>query len=222
MHQLIKYELNFHESLEYVKDNLEDVNALSVALLESLEFKSGHFFTLLPPGSNHEAKHNFLAGGILPQNPIEKYCIDGRQARYSIKATLRDEISNLILNEMNLNARLSGVFDDVSGTTPNHNTHPCFADNYTAFHDDEVYYILNKKNVSYELIWDILKASTSFWHSLGVITKLDLNDFTKSLTLGKIKKICLETELVIVGAYDAEGYIFWEKAPKLGHKGYFE
>ena len=33
----------------------------------------------------------------------------------------------------------------------------------------------------------------------------------QKLTIKKIKEICLNTKIIIVGAYDGEGYIFWER-----------
>lgn len=91
---------------------------------------------------------------------------------------------------------------------------PCFLDNYSVFHNDEVYSLLNKNNISQEVILQCLRFSTSFWHSLCVFTTADLNDVSKELSKKNIREICLMTEIVMVGAYDGEGYVFWEKNDK--------
>ena len=111
--------------------------------------------------------------------------------------------------------------DDVSGSTPKDESHPCFFDNYSVFYNEEVYSLLTKNNISKELILKCLRFSTSFWHSLCVFTPADFIKETKFLNLEKIKEICLTTELIMVGAYDAEGYLFWEKNLST-HKNFFE
>ena len=68
----------------------------------------------------------------------------GHWSTYSWIPNIRDEISQLILKEIELEKRLSCVFDDVSGTRPKDTFHPCLTDNYTSFHNDEVYYILKR------------------------------------------------------------------------------
>ena len=66
-----------------------------------------------------------------------------------------------------------------------------------------------------------MRWSTSFWHSLCVFTTADFTGVTQTLSLEKIKEICLKTELVMVAAYDGEGYVFWEKNLTNTSKGFF-
>ena len=54
--------------------------------------------------------------------------------------------------------------------------------------------------------------SNAIWHSLCIISENQLNSAETILTLEKIKAICMNAKIVIIGAYDGEGYIFWEKA----------
>ena len=86
---------------------------------------------------------------------------------------------------------------------------------------NEIYFLLGKNKISEKIILECLRASNSFWHSLCVFTTADFTDVIKDLTLEKIKEICLSTELVMVGAYDGEGYVFWEKNLTNENKGFF-
>ena len=86
---------------------------------------------------------------------------------------------------------------------------------------NDVYFLLWKRTKFLKLILESLRASNAFWHSLGVFTTADFTDVTKDLTLEKIKEICLSTELVMIGAYDGEGYVFWEKNLTNENKGFF-
>jgi hypothetical protein len=222
MKQLNKHQLDFDRASEYVRDNLDNVNGLSRELLNLLDFKKGYFFTLLPDDANFDRIYEFKAGLVLSQNPTLEHIINGHRSTYTWIPHIDEELSDLILKEVLSRPDLSCIMDKVTGSLPKDKSHPYFADNYTAFYDEEVYFFLTKANISHELILRCLKFSLSFWHSLCVFTTADLSTISKTLSLEKIKEICLATELFMVGAYDGEGYVFWEKkeAPLL--KSFFE
>jgi hypothetical protein len=79
---------------------------------------------------------------------------------------------------------------------------PCFSD---------VYFILDKSNSVQEVLKTIQK-SNQVWHFLTVLTRL-CNPLPRELTEKIIDRICDNIEFVVAGAYDGEGYIFWEKSP---------
>ncbi|MFI0436150.1 MAG: hypothetical protein ACH350_10605 [Parachlamydiaceae bacterium] len=217
---LDKYELNYENALEYVKNDLDDVNVLSKELLKLLNFKNGYFFTMLPSRAKFKEIYNFKVGGILPQNPIKEYYVDGIKSNYSVKNSINNELSFLILNEMKKNFDLSFVVDKVTGTA-NNVYYYTFSDCNPLFYNEEVYFLLNKVNASAEVICKCLQASTSFWHSLSIFTMADLVNVKKTFTLEQIKEICVKTELIMVGAYDGEGYVFWEKNKANSGRNFF-
>jgi hypothetical protein len=210
MKRLNKHKLDFESAYEYIKDNLDKVNALSAELLKLVNFKNGHFFTLLPDNANFERIYDFEWGGVLPPNPIEECIVNGHKSTYSIKNSINDELSPLILKEIKSKYELSCVFDKVSGT-PSNAYYIYYSDAHPLFNEKEVYFLIEQKNISIDVLLKCLRASTSFWHSLCVFTTADFNGVTETLSLEKIKEICLKTQLVMVGAYDGEGYLFWEK-----------
>lgn len=220
MKKLNKHQLEFNPVWEYVQDNLDDVNTLSSELLQLLDFKKGHFFTLLPNDANFEEIYHFKYGGILPQYPEEKYFINGHWSSYSWIPDIYLELSQLILKEITYKDRLSCFMDDVLAS-PKDEYYTLYSDNFSLFYDEEVYYLINKENISLELLRKCLRFTTSFWHSLCVFTRGDFNGLT-TLGLEKIKEICLKTDLVMIGAYDGEGYVFWEKNLTSTEKGFFE
>jgi len=220
MKSLNKHKLNFNPTWEYVKDNLDGVNALSVELLNLLNFKNGYFFTLLPDDANLEEIYHFNCGGILPQYPEEEHIVNGHKSTYSWIPNINNELSQLILKEIETKHQLSCLMDDVSGS-PKDKYYTLFSDNFSLFYENEVYFLLKRENISIELISKCLRFSTSFWHSLCVFTTADFTSVTKYLNLEKIDEICSTTELVMVGAYDGEGYVFWEKNLDGADKGFF-
>jgi len=62
MKKLYRHELDCDRTMKFVKDNLTEINALSIELLNLIDFKSGAFFTLLPEGSDLERLHEFKGG----------------------------------------------------------------------------------------------------------------------------------------------------------------
>lgn len=215
MKQLHKHELDFDPAREYVQNSLDKANTLSSELLNLLNFKNGIFFTLLPNDANIERLYEFKAGGILPQNPIQEYVVAGEKATYSIIPTIGDEVSELILKEIKSKEKLCCVFDDVL-RSPADKHHMDLFHAHGLSYDNEVYYLLDKGNISSELIMQCLRASNAFWHSLCVLTEATISGIRdKRLSLEKVKEICLGTKLMMVGAYDAEGYVFWEKSESL-------
>jgi hypothetical protein len=210
MKQLIKHKLKFDSAWEYVRENLDNVNALSSELLNLLDFKNGYFFTLLPDEANLTEIYHFKCGGILLQYPEEEHVVNGYKSTYSWIPDIDKELSPLILKEIKSKYELSCVFDKVSGT-PSNAYYIYYSDAHPLFNEKEVYFLIEQKNISIDVLLKCLRASTSFWHSLCVFTTADFNGVTETLSLEKIKEICLKTQLVMVGAYDGEGYLFWEK-----------
>jgi hypothetical protein len=217
---LNKYELDFSSAWEYTLNTLDDANALSIELLKLLDFKEGYFFTLLPEDSNFERLYEFKAGVILPQFPVQEQIIDEKKITFSRIPNRRKELSEMILKAMNSKPQFSCIFDDVRGR-PHDKWSDSSFDLNLMFYQEDVYFLLNKNNISLERICKCLKMSCAIWHSLCVITSADFANIERLLTLEKIQEICLNVELVIVGAYDGEGYIFWEKNTSKENNGFF-
>ena len=211
MKQLNKHKLDFDLTIKYVKNNLENVNSLSSELLRSVEFKDGFFFTLLPNDANIKRIYEFESGIILSQNPEKKYFISEKQATYSIIPSIREEISELIFKEMKSKCGLYCIFDDVIRSRKDKHHMDLFYECGLSY-KDEVYYLLKKDGISVDTITRCLRTSNAFWHSLCVLTSIDFKYQNKcEIDLEVIRNTCLNSEIIILGAYDGEGYIFWEK-----------
>ena len=208
MNSLIRHNLDYNKVLEFVKEQLEDVNILSIELLKMINFSKGMFFTLLPKDFNKKNLYKFTEGGILPQNPMEEYYIKGKICFYSRTPCIDDILANILVKIIKNNKKLTCMIDDFNKSAKGKHHMELF-NAYGMSYNDEVYYSLNKENITKKNIMDCLKSSLTFWHSLGLVFEGNLND--KNLTLDRINYICLNTKMIFVGAYDGEGYVFWEK-----------
>lgn len=190
MRRLNKYKLDSKLSLSYLKKNLNQTNELSSQMLEVLCSNSGEFYVLLPADSDSKRIHNFNEGYIT--------------------ASIDEEICRYVVNRIK-NKELSCIFDDVNTTWSDH-----FKDEFSLahslFYKNEVYYVIKKKMLSEDIFLKCMAASDAIWHSLCVITFFDLDAVSdKKLNQNMIKKICVNACFTMIGAYDGESYIFWEK-----------
>ena len=190
MKDLKKYELSFLPTMIYVRQVLEQSNSLSDALLHLINFSDGHFFTYLPKDVELSDIYQFERGGISSNTYLE--------------------VAKILLDKVNENSKISCIIDDVIRKPSDKNITSFGA--CSLFLNDEVYHLITKKMAAVEVIFKCLHETDAIWHSLAVLTEAHLNELSSSdLSVEKIQEICLMTRVLVVGAYDGEGYIFWEK-----------
>lgn len=211
MKKVNRYELDFERAINYVKENLDGVNILSQELLDSINLKQGFFFTLLPEDAHLDRIYEFKTGGVLQQNPTEEYFISGTRSTFSEIPTIQEELAHFILKRKGRNLNFCLVFDDVTRYSTDEYLSQLY-DNHGFFYKKEVYYFLTGKDINFDLTSKCIEESNAIWHSLCVLANFDLQTTVgRELSIKNIQDICLNTELLIVGAYDGEGYVFWER-----------
>lgn len=207
---LHKIELDFEKSLLFMKNNLEGGNTLSMELLKSIDFQKGKFFTLLPDTANSNQLYAFREAGILPATPAKRYVMDDSNATYSAIPTIQKDVVPLL--SQHIHHGMTCVFEDVLTTIES--THLSFFNESNSLYNykSEVYYKVNENVYRNDIIKKCLEESNAFWHSLCVITTWSTKDLKcTKLSSETIKEICLKTQVVMLGAYDGEGYVFWER-----------
>lgn len=210
LRKLNKLNLDYERTISYVRDQLSAGNVLSQELLHSLDFGSGQFFTLLPEDANLDKIYDFLDGCILPQNKTHEYIDEwGKKCSYTWIPTLKNEMSNLLFKKMTSKDSYACIFEDVVRQLGDR--HLEFFDQHGVSYLDEIYYIINKNNTSQELIFSAIGKANALWHLLFILTEIDeSNVIGKEITLDNIKKFCKKIRLLVLGAYDGEGYLLWE------------
>lgn len=205
---LIKRNLEFEKSILYLKDQLNGGNKLSHELLLTVNFEKGQFFTLLPPDADLEHLYDFFGGTILVQNPTIEYINEsGKKVSYTKVPTLKNEISKYIFDKIKTSAN-NCIFEDVVQVISD--PHIDFFHKYGLKYKNELYYRITNDIASEELILEAIKEVSSFWHTLFILTENNFVPVKKELTLENIKLFCDEITLLVVGAYDGEGYVLWE------------
>lgn len=212
MRKLYKHYLNSEPTLIFFKDCLEETNLLSIEIMRFICSQSGVFFTLLPDDADLAKLHQFQQG-ILPEMPKQRGSVGNLPGIYTYSKipSIEEELCDYLVNKIKKN-RLSCIFDHFNATYNNVDDCKLF-ESHGRYYEKEVYYLVTPKNVSEQTIIECLYASKTFWHSLCILTESNFHDpIDRALNKEKIQEICLKSRLAIIGAYDGEGYIFWEKS----------
>jgi hypothetical protein len=190
MNELKKYNLSFLPTITYFKEALNEVNMLSSCLLDLINFENGCFYTCFPEDIDLKKLYKFQSGGI--------------------SGNTYSETAYFILRKLKSNSDLSCIIDDVIRSVEDKNLESFKAKNL--FFKEEVYYLIQNSSATYEVILKCLHETDAIWHSLCVLTEADLGYLISSaLNEENIKDICIKTRLIAIGAYDGEGYVFWER-----------
>ncbi len=194
MSELVEYPLDFSKALAYFEDNLNETNRMSSALCKHVQFEKGTFYTILRHGITDDQLYGFKWGGV-----------DGGS---------KDQIIDIMFNKAQSDIRIHYIFDDVNSTyTPSYDW--SLFSQVGVHYNDEVYYIVSGKTASKALLKEGLNASDAIWHSLCVLSDGEYSKRQdRSITEFDITNFAKEAQMIVVGAYDGEGYICWEKRGK--------
>lgn len=214
MKNLVKKYLTFSLTIDYFLNSLKKSNYLSDFLVSVIDFTKGNFFTLLPDSADHEKIYEFSSGGILQQNLIQRGRVGSLPGEYEFSEipSITDDLAGLAENFLQKDKENFCLIDDVIRDSDDLFKNNLNLYEIALFHDKEVYYLIDHFHFNRSLIVHCLRNSKAYWHSLCIFSKTLTQDIrNKILEDSKIRDICLNAQFLIVGAYDGEGYIFWER-----------
>ena len=209
------------EAVDYIRDRLAEGKMLAKFLLDRTDLDKGRVTTYLPSDADLSKINNFSSGEVLPTPPPETHhhytTANGTrtlmvpvhntstQLAAMIQAFLKQEDARICLFE-------SAVANPTDGflSTPN------AKDLRVLSFQENVYYLLKQQD-DREKIQKTLRYAKSF-RVLGVLVHLSKDKFLnedsvrKELTLDELKVLAEETEEIIIGAYDGEGYLIWRRS----------
>lgn len=207
--KLIKYTLNFDQAFSFASDSLTEVNTLSNHILETIKSLKGNFFTLLPQNANLQNINKFDQGGVLIQPPEIEYEVAGKKATYSSIPNTTKEMTTHLLDLLKSTNNFICIIDDYN-SLPSDFLNSKNNDSYRFYYNNEVYYLIKKEEASEDLLCKCLLKSTTFWHSLCVLTKNHIT-LDPPLAEKQMQEFAHNASLVTIGAYDGEGYVCWER-----------
>lgn len=186
-----RYSLDSSKALIYLQENLEETNALSSAIFKYVNFEKGVFYTILQENITNKQLYGFRWGGV--------------------GGGIRNRVCDILFTELHDNSRFTCIFDDVNGTYEPSYDEPSFL-KVGAHYKDEIYYIIERKEASKDFLIECLRTSNACWHSLCVLSKKTYSrNKDLSITETDIIDFAKTSDLILIGAYDGEGYIFWKR-----------
>lgn len=186
------YKLDFDKTLFHLKDHLKGVNLLADSVLKYTPFQEGFFYTILQDNLTDKELYGFNWGGV--------------------GGGVREKAAETLLDDLHAIKGSSCIFDSFDDDYEPDYDDPLFLK--TGVHyDKQIYYIISGEDATKSLLEECLRASNVIWHSLCVLSK---TSFAKrkepSITEEEMIEFAKSAEHVLVGAYDAEGYIFWKRS----------
>lgn len=210
MKKLVQYDLDFDQTERYFQKYLDQRNSLSNALKKNIDFSKGHFYTLLTEDADISRLYEFEIGHILPPNPIEDIYVS------SLKKTFKGQRINSIKNEFSTylyekikSCHLACLMEDLiqSPTDPHVHLYHQIGRRF----GEEVFYLITQKNLTKNLIKKSVKECSGWDFVAAVFTMNNFDLKNQEIKENDFSLICFNTSMVIISAYDAEGYLIWEK-----------
>lgn len=210
MNKMKEYKLENNKTLTFFIDKVKEGKKIANEILKFQDLQNGSFFTFLPTNISYEKLYDFRNGGLLKENPIEEIVVLDQKYKAREKPKLNNELSLFIFNELLKNNKLSSIFEDYLSllTDPHLNLFNRIGLSY----ENEIYYLIDKRNLDRKLILDCIKEIDLAWHSVVILSEINLEETsTKKITEKQISEICKQISCIIIGAYDGEGYVFWKR-----------
>lgn len=211
------------EAIDYVRDRLAEGKTLAKFLLDRSDLDNGQVTTFLPTDADLSKINNFSRGGVLPTPPLETHrhytAPDGTKTVMVPVPDTNTELAAMIQAFLKQrDARICLFESAVAKSTDGFLSTPNAKDLRVLTFQRDVYYLL-KETDDREKIEKNLRYAKSHL-VLGVLVHLSNQDkflpldedfLRQELTLDELKILAEDTEKIVVGAYDGEGYLIWSR-----------
>ncbi len=196
----------------YIRNQLRNGNSLAVELLKQCSLENGRTHAYLPADANDEAAYKFDVGGIVTRSKyknaqIVEQIVNGQRWKPSRNGVIH--AVPLIYKWLMMHPATICIIEDAVSNLGD----PCLEQVETAMlsYGKEIYHWVRSEDASPDIIESVLLSGQS-WRSIWAVSSSpkDLHGMSKELTKMNIEMIARETTMLIVGAYDGEGYLVWE------------
>lgn len=202
----VLFPLEFEPALAYVTEQLRDGSSLAQELLKSIDFKRGHFFSLLCSSADNSKIYDFQTGWILPPNPIEPVEFAGNTYPGRKKSNSFLQLAEYL--KKNMQPTQCCYFEDMLYRKKDPAAAKFQAN--TLCYRDELYLFLTSEHFSLETTVKMINHTDAQWHYMNIVSE-EGPGFSQDVTDEKLHRIVTGTSCIVVGAYDMEGFVVWEK-----------
>lgn len=205
MKRLSRIRLHHQKVVDYICQDVELKTEFSKYIIENVNFEDGIFFVDLPEESHFDRVYDFKTGGITLDIDLGAEKVENAEGNlYSPRFFLSTdyEIADFIHKYLTISSKHYGVIDEQK-------IHPqmkCIdIEGIRSIEkNDEFYYILSGEN-SCRKIEQTIRRVFCAWRSFAVLYSNDKGDNIR------FPEVLEGIKYIIVGAYDGEAYIVWQK-----------
>jgi hypothetical protein len=185
------YSLETERLIDYIKNNIVGLDLLGDMILKHAPLSSGAGIAITKKRLSQERIHKFKLGnyGKSSRKLAAEY-IYKKFYSYEHGICISDEYDTDYDFEKN-----GDTFIELG-----------------LYFNQEVYYAVSKNELSQKNIETCLKHGNSIWHSLTVLSDIPFkknND--QSISKADMIQIAKSAQMIALLAYDAEGYVIWER-----------
>ena len=206
MNKLRKYVLG-KPAIKYSKEVMADGLTIFKQILEVIDINQGYIYTVLPDGVDINAIKDYDQGGF-----TDDYT--NRRERVRPIITVEEHVLESIQSFLSAcNGNPTCVLEEAIS----HPDDPCMKRVIApyALYQQEIYYYLTQRSNLESIKEAIKEAHSAYPPLLASMANLTDEDAaileSGQISLEFIKRFAEKTEHIIVGAFDLEGYLIWDK-----------
>lgn len=202
----------------WVKQTLHEGHTLAHQVLESLDIDAGKVVTFLPPEADIESAKSHFEWSVMPIAPKEEWVWlektpDGKQPYMTPVHTVDARQIEIVQEFLQADPDHVLICEDMI-LEP---TYPAFrkSKNTLWTYGEEVYHVIfSVGRPKVEKIRRVMGQASS-WLFIGMMSSFPSSGrsgaLRKEITVLELKTIAQNTQKLIIGAYDHDGYIIWSK-----------
>lgn len=207
------------EALAYLRRQLSQGNTLAHCLLQRKDLAQGKMTTYLPRYVDAETARYQFKEGILrepsPRHHRRILSLDGSVSTLVPKGSMETYLIRTLKQTLSNREESCCLFENVEVRAGDPWLSSTDALLPVAWkYGSEVYFMFTKKTATIHVIRHAIRVANACWYFLGIVAaqpKRRLPNGTHELTKARLKELAQQTERIIVGAYDGEGYLIWKR-----------
>lgn len=197
------------KAVEYVEEQLLLGNTLARYILKEQDLKNGNVITFLPSGTNQNELMNFKEGIL--KEPSERILLKNSSVMVP-KPNMDNELTQIIEDYLKNKKNSICIFEDALLRPKD----PVVSkiDTDILIINEEIYHFVSGNNINREKIKKTVRRASS-WLFIAILVSC-LHEISVLHKNGPIKQsdlliLAKRVDKIIIGAYDGEGYLIWEK-----------
>jgi len=210
MKRLTRYQLDFNITFPYAVDHIDEFTALSTLFKNEFTFDKGHFFIDLPENCQIQRLHELGSGGMTPKFDCGLEKEKTKQGKEFIPRrflSTDQEITHFIYQLLSRNVCKIAIFDEILDSRGEQKN--ALEEMRVLYNGNEIYYVATSES-TFDEVDEAFSQGEKMWRTFGIMLDSEVK-FSEEFINDNRSIILNHTRYLIIGAYDGEAYVVWEK-----------